>query len=141
MITLNITSSPDSEILGEYLTFSNEIIVGRSTQCTLPIVDNLISDVHALIRLSKTVLIVKCTDENDYYFINGKKYLGEKKIDINDVLKIGNTEINITSFNFDPKSSPGDFKEYYKKTITKYPETTIVLEALEVEIQDLSEKI
>lgn len=140
MIELQITASPDEEVIGEYKTFKNDLIIGRSLEADLPIEDQQLDLIHGLIRLTQTSLFIKTVSGQCYYLLNGKKFSGEKRLKANDHLTLGSSEITIRNYLFDPDSSPGDFKEYYKKTIAQYPETGILLEVLEREIADLSDE-
>ncbi len=138
MIQLEIIESPDREILGDYITYRNDLIIGRSTSADLPIDDSKLDEIHALIRLLPTHLYIRTVPGSSSFLLNGKKFAGEKKIKCDEHLTIGDTKIIIKKILFDPASSPGDFKDYYKKTINKYPETGILLEVLEREIANLS---
>ncbi len=139
MILLEITNSPDQEILGEYKTFKNDILIGQHLHVDFPIADPQLEDVHAIIRLNPKTLFIKTLPNKTFFILNGKKFSGEKKLSTGDTITIGQTSIRIANFNYDPQSSPGDFKEYYKKAITKFPETSILLEVLEREIAYLTD--
>jgi uncharacterized protein YlzI (FlbEa/FlbD family) len=138
MIELEILKSSDEEILGKYVTFKNDLIIGKSLDADLPISDPGLDQIHAIIRLNNKSLMIKTLPKQSFYLLNGKKFSGEKILKHNDKIIVGETELSIKNFLYDPKSSPGDFKEYYKNTITQFPETGILLEVLEREIADLS---
>lgn len=140
MIELEITNSPDEEIIGGYSTFKNDLIIGRSCDSDFPIEDSKLDDIHCMIRLLPTHLYIRSVPGSAQFLLNGKKFEGEKRLQIKDKVIIGDTEISVKGFLYDPTSSPGDFKDYYKKAITKYPEIALLLEVLEREISNLSEQ-
>ena len=138
MIELEILNSPDSEIKGEYLTYKNDLIIGSSCEADLPIQDSSLNDIHCIFRLLPTHIYIRTVPSAAYFLLNGKKFAGEKNLKLGDKVVVGETEIKLSSFVYDPSSSPGDFKDYYKKTIATYPETAILLEVLEREIAGIS---
>ena len=139
MITLNFSQTPDFDIIGEYQTYKNSLIIGHSERADLPINDQTINDIHCILKLSEASLLIRSIPDQSFYYLNGKKFSGEHLLKPNDQIKIGSTIFNISNFLYNPKSTPSDFKEAYKKTIQQYPETGILLEVLEREISNLLE--
>lgn len=68
------------------------------------------------------------------FFVNGKKVLGSKIIKVGDRLKVGESLINITEFNFQKSFAPLNLEELYDKFHEQNEEYDMILSAIEKEL-------
>lgn len=154
MLELEIINSPDKLQIGSTTFFSNEITIGKSKKCELTINDELIHQHHIKLSIVEKKLFITAIigyesspiSSNDnvemnepiHFLINKKKYSGKKMININDVIKLGNTEIITKAF---AEEKYLDFKEELTKNYKKIHDDNHyahnVLDALEKELLHL----
>ena len=98
MLELEFNTSPDQEILGLYQTFKLHLVIGNTLKDDLIIRDKaLCGEMFALEMLPQGVL-GKNLQEDQAYFVNGKKFLGAKILQINDQIQLGATKFTIKSY-------------------------------------------
>lgn len=92
MIKLEIIRSDDTEILGNKLLYKNQIFIGNNS-----------SDVHISENISINYISIEVSEEcatvslngDGHFLLNGKRSESTRKININDIVKVGNTEIKL----------------------------------------------
>ena len=141
MITIEITRSPDRDIINQFKYFRNEILIGSSESCDLVIKDSGISGTHFLMRAKESGLFCRNYRENDFYLSNGKKISGSKMHKVDDVIEIGDTSIRIVAFELVTRDYKSEIRAKYEEIDIMMPETQGVLSELEKELIRLEGKL
>ena len=97
MINLEITESPDNNILSAFTYFQNQIYLGR-TSGDLWINDNDILPSHVMLEVIGTDLLIHPQKDVEFYLLNGKRASSIRKIKVNDKITIGKTVIKILEY-------------------------------------------
>lgn len=97
MINLEITESPDNNILSVFTYFQNQIYLGR-TSGDLWINDNDILPSHVMLEVIGTDLLIHPQKDVEFYLLNGKRASSIRKIKVNDKVTIGKTVIKILEY-------------------------------------------
>jgi len=134
MITINILSSPDKDILGEYIYHQDELILGTSHLANLLINDPLFTKAHFSLQVKETGLLCKNLKEGDFYLSNGKKISGTKTHQSGDELTIGTTKLKIINFSKTETNFKEVLKRKYEEIDIMMPEVQDVLTELEKEL-------
>lgn len=138
MIEIEFEKSPDSEIVGKYLSYKNNLIFGSSAkQCSLIIDDPAIDSQHIALELSSTGLACHNSELGRFFHVNSKKFSGSKNLKAGDIVTIGETTFKIVNFLFQDQESQKLFQENYQKVMQSMPELTGILEKLENELVKL----
>ena len=113
----------------ETTLFWSKFYIGSHGSCQLRVVtENL--DKYLFATQSKDGFFVKSL--SDYSFIlNGKKYLGKKKCNNGDIIKIDNTILTITELNLEEINEELD---YSKESINQDPHFDEIMSALKKEL-------
>lgn len=112
MIHLEITSSPDLNVLSEFHFFQNEIYIGRSSG-NLHINDHGLLKSHIMIEVLDKDLIIHPQKGVAFYLIDGKRSSTVRKLRPEQVISIGQTTIKILKYedtNFPSKKELLDSK-------------------------------
>jgi hypothetical protein len=108
MILLEITTSPDKNVLNKFEFFQNQLYLGRHS-VSLNINDPSLLDSHVMIEVVENDLILHPQSGVASYLIDGKRSSTIRKIKANQIITIGATSFKVLSF------QETDFKT--KKTI------------------------
>jgi hypothetical protein len=98
MIQLSITESSDSEKIGQFTFHKNLIYIGKDSGCDLFINDTDLNFNHFFIEIIGSKLLCHLGKQTDFILINKKRTTGHKYVSIGDIVKVGNTSIEIKSF-------------------------------------------
>lgn len=138
MIELNITKSPDDEIVGIFSSRKKIIYIGSSLKNDLIIDDPDISKIHLRMELTEDGILCSNHGNTPFFHSNGKKISGKKNHQTNDTIRIGNTCLEITNLLFTPKPNNRKILEQkYDEITTKMPVTSVILKELEKELVEL----
>lgn len=97
MIHIEITQSPDSNVIATFQFHKNEIYLGREGS-DLSIDDMGLKDSHLLIEIPEDALLVHPQRDIAFYHLNGKRSTSIRKLKAGDTLGIGGTIIKIIGF-------------------------------------------
>jgi hypothetical protein len=97
MIHLEITKSPDKNVLTDFKFHQNEVYLGNSSG-TLHIKDSALRESHVMIEVVERDLIVHPQKGVDAYLIDGKRSSSIRKITIGQVITIGTTTFKVIAF-------------------------------------------
>lgn len=107
MIHLEITESPDNNVLSEFRYFQNQIYLGRSSG-DLWIQDNELLPSHIMLEVIGNDLLVHPQKGVEFYLLNGKRATNIRKLRLNDKIVIGKTQIKIAGFSETIRESKKD---------------------------------
>lgn len=97
MIHLEITSSPDKNIITDFKFHQNEVYLGHSSG-NLHIKDSAVRESHVMIEVVERDLIIHPQKGVESYLIDGKRSTAIRKISLGQVLTIGSTTFKIIGF-------------------------------------------
>jgi pSer/pThr/pTyr-binding forkhead associated (FHA) protein len=140
MITLEVLNSLDEDILGEYAYEFDCIYIGRSKKADLIFNDENLPLKFLTIKFVQSSLVVQSEPNTPFYFVNGKKLSGVRKLKINDLIQFGPNKIQIKNFNNDNISDENDLTTAYTNLNMNAPELKFVLDFLEEQIIELESK-
>ncbi len=104
MIEFEIIESPDQNIITTFKFYNNAIYLGSKSK-DLSISDLDLKPLHVLLEVPEKELLIHPMRNVDYFLLNNKRSTSIKRIKKNDLIKIGNTIIKITDFEFEEKLS------------------------------------
>lgn len=104
MIHLEITKSPDTNILTHFKFFQNEVYLGR-TSGNLHIKDSALKDSHMMVEVVEKDLIIHPQRGVESYLIDGKRSSNIRKITIGQTITIGTTHFKVLSYEETPTVS------------------------------------
>lgn len=97
MITLEVISSPDPNVINTYEFLQNQLYIGRESG-NLRIEDSSLRATHVMIEVVGKDLIIHPQKEVEHYLINGKRATEIRKLKLSDTFSIGATTIKIMGF-------------------------------------------
>lgn len=97
MICIEVTKSPDSNVLGSFKYFQNQIYLGNKAE-NLCIGDDSLLATHIMLEVVEKELLIHPMKNINFYHINGKRASVVKKIRISDSITIGETTFKILDF-------------------------------------------
>lgn len=97
MIKLEITESPDNNVISAFTYFQNQIYLGRNSG-DLWINDNELLTSHIMLEVIDKDLLIHPQSGVEYYLLNGKRASVIRKLKMNDKITIGKTVIRILGF-------------------------------------------
>ena len=97
MIHIEITQSPDLNVVSTFKYFQNQIYLGMSAGDLL-IKDNELSASHLMLEVIGNELLIHPQRGVEFYLINGKRASVIRKLKPNDVILIGKTTIKVHAF-------------------------------------------
>lgn len=107
MIHLEITDSPDNNVVSMFRYYQNQIYLGRTTG-DLWIQDNEILPSHLMLEVIATDLLIHPQKGVEFYLLNGKRATNIRKLKINDVITIGRTNLKVVGFSETVRESKKD---------------------------------
>lgn len=99
MIQIEITKSPDLNVIYSFEFQKNDLYIGNSSG-DLIIQDPELKKSHLMLEVIEKELIIHPQSGVEYFLLNGKRTTTIKKIKASDKITIGKTEIKIISFSF-----------------------------------------
>jgi hypothetical protein len=97
MINLEITESPDDNVITEFRYFQNQIYLGR-TSGDLWIQDNELRASHLMLEVIGQDLLIHPQRDVEFYLLNGKRASAIRKLKVNDRVTFGKTSFRIIAF-------------------------------------------
>lgn len=135
MIHLKVTTSNDKNAPGLYEFDFDTISLGRNNKNDLILKDNEILAFSVVIFMENNFLFIETLERDFFCYVNEKKFSGKKRLQLGDTVKIGSSSIEIIIFR---KTCPElDFGELYQKFLTKSPQHKYIIDALDLEIEEL----
>lgn len=107
MIHLEITDSPDNNVVSMFRYFQNQIYLGRTTG-DLWIQDNEILPSHLMLEVIGTDLLVHPQKGVEFYLLNGKRATNIRKLKNNDLISIGKTNLKVIGYSETVRESKKD---------------------------------
>lgn len=139
MIKLEIITSPDELISGKFDFYGHELIIGRNSSCHLVIDDSEIKNQHLSLKKNEHLLFIHSSKNT--FFLNGKKIIGTKAYQVNDILTLGETSIKLLSYDLLPQSKGSKILERYNETIEQDPELESIFKEIDREIIFLEKEV
>jgi pSer/pThr/pTyr-binding forkhead associated (FHA) protein len=138
MIKLNIIKSDIDEAIGEYDYQFDEVFIGRSKKCDIILPDKEIPLKYLSLTFKKSNLVIINAENSPFYFVNGKKMSGLRKLKVGDRINFGPHEILIVDFFLSEKEDQiDDLTPYLDEMNKTRPELKFLLDFLESEILKL----
>lgn len=97
MIHFEITQSPDLNVLTSFKFMKNEIYLGRRAH-DLSIADLALKNIHLLLEIPESELLVHPQKDVDHYLINGKRATSIRKLKVGDSVSFGQSSLKIIAF-------------------------------------------
>lgn len=97
MIQFKITCSPDQNVINNFTFFQNQIYIGHA-RGNLRIIDPKLNKSHVMIEVIEKDLIIHPQKDVSHYLINGKRATQVRKIKAGDTITLGDTVLEILSF-------------------------------------------
>jgi hypothetical protein len=94
MIKFEIINSPDSEMIGEF-EFTRNLITLGGEHDHVWLHDPVVSDTHLTFEVTEKHLNCYLNQDLEFFHVNGKRTKVFKTLKVNDVIKVGHTEIKI----------------------------------------------
>lgn len=135
MILFKIIDSPDLLAIGEYNFNLHHITIGRSHGQTLAINDDSLLKKHLTLKTTESKLIINCDED---FLINNKRAKGTLNLKIGDVIKVGQSQIQILNFNFEHSLNPNSYYEALEEIGNTDPQLLMLIEKLELLYIDLT---
>lgn len=104
MIHLEITTSPDKNVLTDFKFCQNEVYLGRSSG-NLQIIDPELRESHIMIEVVERDLIIHPQKNVESYLIDGKRSSTIRKIKAGQLITMGTTSFKVISFEETPTVS------------------------------------
>ncbi len=141
MIKLKIIKSDIDEAIGDYDYHLDAIYIGRSKKCDIIIPDKELPLKYLSLSFKKNNLVIVNAQNSPYYFVNGKKMSGLRKLKQGDQINFGPHAIVIVDFSLSNKEEQiDDLTPYIEELNHKKPELKFLLDFLESEIIKLEER-
>ncbi|MFP5386483.1 MAG: hypothetical protein ACLGHN_10420 [Bacteriovoracia bacterium] len=97
MIEFQILQGPDENVISSYKFFQNQIYLGR-TSGDLQINDHNLYQSHVMLEVIGKELLIHPQRGVEFFLINGKRASAIRKLKINDLVTLGQTELKVLSF-------------------------------------------
>lgn len=135
MIHLNVLTSIDPNAPGLYEFEYDVLSIGRSIKNDLILNEENVAKCALYLSIENNTLFIQTLSNSIFCLVNGKKISGKKRLDIGDKVEIGKSKIEIIQF----KKTNDDlnFGMLYENFLKKFPDHKYILEALDVEIEEL----
>ncbi len=138
MINIEILDSSFSSAIGHYPFEFDIVYIGRSKKADLIFNDKELPLRYLTIKFVHNQLIIENESDSPFYFVNGKKLSGARKLKIGDIIQFGKHKLKILDASLNPpRSKNDDLHLYYDSFNKESPELKFLLEFLEEEIVKL----
>lgn len=134
MITLEITHSNDEDAIGIYPFLFDSVYIGSSQKADIVLTDKNLPKKFLTIQFVKGTLVIQSELSAPFYFVNGKKMSGVRKLKIGDKINIGRNTIVLKEYAETSSTKDEDLSFYYLKFNKETPEMKFILEFLEDQI-------
>jgi pSer/pThr/pTyr-binding forkhead associated (FHA) protein len=101
-------SNPGAIII---LTKTGGMVAGRSKECEIQILDSLVSRKHFQVEARENSFYIKDLGSTNKTFVNKKPLSGEQKMELGDVVELGDTALLFTDQKEIPIKSVEDFNK------------------------------
>lgn len=139
MIKIEIVSSNDRDLIGVYNYQFNDIYIGRSKKADLIFHDAEMPLKFLTLKFIKNTFIIQNEPSAPFYFVNGKKMSGARKLKVNDVIQFGTHKLIIHDFSeeLNEDNPSNDLSVLYERYNNEVPDEKFILEFLEEKILEL----
>lgn len=117
----------------EQTLYFREILVGTTKSSHIRIKGSDLPSICLKLSCSSNGILVEGSPDLPF-FVNGKKVIGSKIINIGDKLKVGESLIRLKEFNFDQSFAPLNLEQLYDNFHEKNEEYDTILSAIEKEL-------
>lgn len=139
MIELEITDSPDKDILGKRTYYFDQISIGSGLGSTAIISESKLEAIAIIMEVGEKGVEVD-VGEAEFYLSNGKKIYEGKLHKEGDIIVIGQTTIKVVSYSKTdmPRS---DLESVYQKTIEEDPSREGLFNELKQELATVEKQL
>jgi len=137
MIEIEVVSSSDLDVIGPKKYFRNHLVIGKDLGDLL-VNDSEIINYHFMLKVVKSKLVAQLNNTLSYFHINGKKSSGTQYLLAGDVIKLGETQIEIK--NFEKSQTPSKIEKLEKSIDEIFNTDTLpmnILKLIEEEYKEL----
>lgn len=138
MINLEIIASSNSDEIGNYPYEFDCIYIGNSKRADIQINDKRIPSKYLTIKCILNQLIIKNETLSPFYFVNGKKISGARKLKRGDIITIESLQIKI--IDFDKTEKDENLEQYHQSLDKNANELRFLLDILEEKILEIEGK-
>jgi hypothetical protein len=135
MITLEIIQSPDPSEIGTYPYLFDAVYIGKSQKADIQIEDQSFPLKYLTIKCNLEFLSVHNELDTPFYFVNGKKMSGVRKLKINDIISFASYQIKVLEFK--RTFVEEDLSPFFDRFKKEAPELQFLLTFLENKIVEL----
>lgn len=135
MINIEILDSSSPSSIGNYPFEFDVVYIGKSKKADIIFNDSEIPNKFLTIRFFQHQLIIENEKDSPFYFVNGKKMSGARKLKIGDIIQFGKHKLKIIDALLNPpKSKNDDLHLYYDSFNKESADLKFLLDFLEEEI-------
>lgn len=134
MIKLEFLDSNDSDLIGEYDFLFDEVFIGRSKKADIIIHDRELPSKYLTIKFVQKKLTVSNEADSPFYFVNGKKLSGLRRLSIGDIIQFGPHKLTVLQAQMTAGNNEDDLGKYFKEFNSNHLDAKFVLDFLEEEI-------
>ncbi|MDO9183269.1 MAG: FHA domain-containing protein [Bacteriovorax sp.] len=129
MIYIEVVKHSDPEALGLYEFEFDQITIGRSKKNDLIFLTKEIPLFFLSIKFIHHQLVAQSFNRTSFFYVNSKKISGTLKINLNDIISFGSTQLKIIRFKQSLEQT--DFSMAFDDFNKKAPELKFSLEFIE----------
>lgn len=134
MITLEMITSDDPLLIGEYPFLFDLVFLGRSPRADIILNDQEVPKKFLTFKIIKKDLVVQSEPHSPFYFVNGKKMSGMRRLKKGDILAFGGHQLKIIHFEKSTNETEDDLSEYFELVKKEVPDLLPVLNLIEDKI-------
>lgn len=135
MITIEIIDSSYPTAIGNYPFQFDGVYIGKSKKADIILNDQEIPSKFLTIKFVQQQLLIENEKDSPFYFVNGKKMSGVRKLKIGDIVQFGKHKLKIIDALMNPhKSKNDDLHLYYESFNKEAADLKFLLDFLEEEI-------
>ncbi len=134
MLKIELTASPDRLMLGTYEFFHRGIIIGSATQSDLILDDSEVDPIHLYLFSTRKGLFIRSLLDGPAFFINSKKVKGHHPLQVDDVIRIGKSELKILAYVETSLEEERKFSQCYSEHLSAFPKLAEILGMIETEM-------
>jgi pSer/pThr/pTyr-binding forkhead associated (FHA) protein len=138
MIRFEVLESPSTDDIHEYAFYFPKFFIGRSKKCHFYLKDSYLEGIHMMVECRQGGVQIKNVNAL-FYYINGKKIVGERLIQVGDIIEIGQTSVKLTVYSASTMNWPIKLEEKYDRFYEEASEYIELLEAVENELEQTLE--
>ncbi len=134
MLCFQIIKSNDESMPNQLLSHFDKFIIGSSKRADIIIKDHSVSPLHISLEVKKDSIVCRSFLKGTVFLINKKKYSGAKVIKVNDIISLGETQIQILNFQKITQKKEVSLEVSYKQSTQKLKGLKKILFCLEQEL-------